>query len=172
MGKIEWAMWANEQAIVSCFVTILCGVLAVSGQFNLWGIGVYAILKGIVTFLIEYPRGKRQKGTSYPRRFQHPLSILISKGRLLTRNYFVRFVFYLCVSVPCCFMLPTILGALCYMITSLIYLVAAIKGEQWQPIEVDKEETGPKVIEQPRRPPPRRPDVSQRGPQENNSNQV
>ncbi|KAH9495655.1 hypothetical protein Btru_015557 [Bulinus truncatus] len=68
MGKIEWAMWANEQAIISCYVTLLGGILAVAGQFNLWGIGVYAVVKGILTFLLEYPRGKRQQGTSHPRR--------------------------------------------------------------------------------------------------------
>ncbi|KAH9495659.1 hypothetical protein Btru_015574 [Bulinus truncatus] len=104
-------------------------------------------------------------------RFQSPFSTIVSKGRLLTRNYFVRFILYLCISVPCCFMLPTILGALCYMITSLIYLVAAIKGEEWQPIVTDTETPGPKIIEAPQRPPPRRPEISQRLP-ENLNNQL
>ncbi|CAL1540087.1 unnamed protein product [Lymnaea stagnalis] len=163
MGQIEWAMWANEQAIASCFVSALGGILAVVGQFKLWGIGVYAIVIAVVTLILEYPRGKRQKGTSHPRKFQHPLTSVVSQGRLLTRNYFVRFVLYLSISVPCCFMLPTVLGALCYMITSIIYLVAGIRGEEWLPIIPNKEEVGPRVIEQPTRPPPRRPDTSQSG---------
>ncbi|XP_059170236.1 cytochrome b-245 light chain-like [Physella acuta] len=162
MGKIEWAMWANEHALASSFVMALDGILAVAGQFKLWEIGAYAIAAGIFTFILEYPRGKRSHGTSHPRRFQYPFALIVRQGRLLTRNYFVRFVFYLAIAVPCCFMLPTLLGALCYMLTSFIYLVAGIKGEEWLLIEPEKKSEGPKIIEAPTRPPPRTPDISHR----------
>ncbi|XP_005096802.1 cytochrome b-245 light chain [Aplysia californica] len=160
MGKIEWAMWANEQAIASSCVTALGGFIAAIGQFKNWQIGVYAIAAGVLTFALEYPRGKRQKGTSYERSFQRPLTIIVSQGRLLTRNYFVRFVLYLALSVPCCFVLPTLLGALCLMISGFIYLLAAVKGEEWHPVEAKKDEPGPKTIQEPKRPPPRRPETS------------
>uniref|UniRef100_A0A0B7BG76 Cytochrome b-245 light chain n=1 Tax=Arion vulgaris TaxID=1028688 RepID=A0A0B7BG76_9EUPU len=157
MGKIEWAMWANENAIASSLVLILGGILAVCGQFQFWEIGAYAISVGVLTFLLEYPRGKRQKGTSHERQFQYPLTVVISKGRLLTRNYFIRFVAYLVLCVPCCFILQTVLGAMCYMFTSFIYLVAGIKGEEWTPFIAKETEQGPTIIEEPRHPPPRKP---------------
>ncbi|BFZ00192.1 hypothetical protein BsWGS_03231 [Bradybaena similaris] len=156
MGQIEWAMWANENAIASSCVVILGGILAICGQFALWQIGVYSIIIGVIMLLLEYPRGKRQSGKSRGRKFQFPLSVLVSKARLLTRTYLIRFIVYLIISVPCCFILPTLLGALCYMTTSCIYLVAGIRGEEWTPIGREATQQGPAVFEEIRRPPPRR----------------
>jgi len=151
-------MWANEQAILTSGVTILCGIIAAAGQYKNWEIGVYAIAAGFITFILEYPRGKRRKGTSYQRKFQRPFAVIVAQGRFVTRNYFVRFVLYLILSVPCCFILPTLMGALCYMLCGLIYFVAAVKGEEWQPVlEVKSDQYGPEVIQEPSRPPPRRP---------------
>ncbi|XP_048253338.1 cytochrome b-245 light chain-like isoform X2 [Haliotis rufescens] len=94
-------------------------------------------------------------------RFQKPLTILVRCGGLVTRNYFIRFVFYLIISVPCCFVLPTLLGGMCYLITSAIYFVAALKGEEWKPAGLDTEsqsqQPGPRVLQPPSHPPPRRP---------------
>lgn len=157
MGKIEWSMWANEQALVSSAICILGGILAVAGQFSNWQFGAYAIAVAVLVAVLEYPKGKRAKGKSAERVFQFCFTIIVKQGRLLTRNYFVRFVFYLLISIACCFHLSTILGGICFMITSLIYLVAALKGEEWIPIENETEESGPKVIPQPKNPPPRRP---------------
>ncbi|CAG5123178.1 unnamed protein product [Candidula unifasciata] len=157
MGKIEWARWANENAIASSCVVIMGGILAVSGQFELWQVGVYSIIMGVLMILLEYPRGRRQKGTSPERKFQFPLSVVVSKGRLLTRSYLVRFIVYLIISVPCCFILPTLLGAVCYMTTGCIYLAAGISGEEWTPIGREPMQQGPTVFEEIRRPPPRGP---------------
>lgn len=57
-------------------------------------------------------------------------------------------------------MLATVLGCVCLGIASLIYLVAAIRGEHWEPILPRKEEVrkpGPSPAEPPQNPPPRPP---------------
>ncbi|KAK7114392.1 cytochrome b-245 light chain-like [Littorina saxatilis] len=160
MGKIEWSMWANEQALVSSAVALLGGILAVAGQFKYWQLGAYAIAVSLLVAILEYPRGKRQKGHTVERKFQFCFTAVVRQGRLLTRNYFVRFVFYLVISVACCFHLSTLLGGLCFMITSVIYMVAAIKGEEWIPVEPVEDSSGPAVIPEPRKPPPRKPPPS------------
>ncbi|GFR57854.1 cytochrome b-245 light chain [Elysia marginata] len=127
----------------------------------MWQIGIYAIIVGLVTLLLEYPRSKRRKGKhDHERSYQHFATVVVKQGGLLTRNYFIRFVFYLVISVPCCFILQTVLGAVCFIITSIIYLTAGVRGEEWQPIIPQKAEQGPKVIAEPTRPPPRRPDAA------------
>ncbi|KAL8612426.1 hypothetical protein ACOMHN_008411 [Nucella lapillus] len=157
MGKIEWAMWANEQALVSSAVALLGGILAVAGQFKHWQFGIYTIIIAALVAILEYPRGKRQKGRTVERLGQWCFTIVVRQGRLLTRNYFIRFVFHLVISVACCFHLSTLLGGVCFIITSIIYMVAALKGEEWLPVEREEESTGPRVIPQPKNPPPRRP---------------
>lgn len=57
-------------------------------------------------------------------------------------------------------MLPTVLGCVCVAIASLIYLLAAIRGEQWEPIMPrveSKERPGQSMKEPPSNPPPRPP---------------
>ncbi|XP_076470324.1 cytochrome b-245 light chain-like isoform X2 [Babylonia areolata] len=129
MGKTEWSMWANEQALVSSAVALLGGLLAVAGQFKNWQFGVYAIVISLLVAVLEYPRGKRQK------------------GRTVERT----------ISVACCFHLSTVLSGVCFIITSIIYMVAALKGEEWIPVEREKESSGPNIIPEPKNPPPRRP---------------
>lgn len=160
MGKTEWSVWANEQAVVSSAVALLGGILAVAGQFKYWEFGAYAIAASVLVFILEYPRGKRQKGRTVQRKFQHCLTLVVRCGGLLTRNYFVRFVLYLILSIGCCFHLSTLLGGMSFIITSALYLVAAIKGEEWIPVEREPDPTdtsGPSIIPEPRKPPPRLP---------------
>ncbi|XP_050397549.1 cytochrome b-245 light chain isoform X2 [Patella vulgata] len=135
MGKIEWAMWANEQALATSAVVILGGVIAVAGQFKNWQFGVYGIVVGVLVLILEYPRGARKNGKCLERKF----------------------------TVPCCFILPTLLGGMCFFITSAIYFTAAIKGEEWKPVleDITKRKQGPTVIEPPRHPPPRHPPQQQ-----------
>ncbi|XP_064599018.1 cytochrome b-245 light chain-like [Liolophura sinensis] len=164
MGQIEWAMWANEQAIVSSVVTILGGIIAIAGQFNRWQIGIYAISVGFLVFLLEYPRGKRQKGNTIERMYQQYMTRVIRCGGPVTRNYYVRFVLHLVICVPLVFILPTLLGGASLLITSAIYFVAAIKGEEWKPVGLDRKQSpskkaGPKasISRPPKRAPPRGP---------------
>lgn len=133
MRQIEWAMWANEQAITSALITSLGGILGVTQVFKNWGFGVYGICIGIIVFLFEYPRSKRKKGTTNTRPYQKCLTIILNKLGVVSRNYFFRFIWYILVGVPCCFQLPVVLGGVCFFITSIIYFVAAMRGEAWQP---------------------------------------
>ena len=68
MGRqIEWAMWANEQAIASCLVMFTGGVLGVSSlllQFPhvRWWVSVYAVFVSPLILCVEYARSKPLKG--------------------------------------------------------------------------------------------------------------
>nr|KAF6285506.1 cytochrome b-245 alpha chain [Myotis myotis] len=67
MGQIEWAMWANEQALASGLILITGGIVATAGQFTQWYFGAYSIVAGVFVCLLEYPRGKRRKGSTMER---------------------------------------------------------------------------------------------------------
>lgn len=78
----------------------------------------------------------------------------------LTRNYYVRAVLHFLLSVPAGFLLATILGTVCLVIASVIYLLAAIRGEQWTPIESkpkERPQVGGTIKQPPTNPPPRPP---------------
>ena len=164
MGQIEWAMWANEQAIASCSITLLGGIIGITGFFKGWEIGIYAIAAGIVIFVFEYPRGKRLNGRTQERMCQKPFTRILSCCGPVSRNYFARFIMHLILCIPLCFMLATILGGISLFITSMIYLVAAFHGEEWKPVGIEElEETAKKDVKsfrQPKRPPPRAPPES------------
>uniref|UniRef100_A0A8Q3WL26 Cytochrome b-245 light chain n=1 Tax=Homo sapiens TaxID=9606 RepID=A0A8Q3WL26_HUMAN len=67
MGQIEWAMWANEQALASGLILITGGIVATAGRFTQWYFGAYSIVAGVFVCLLEYPRGKRKKGSTMER---------------------------------------------------------------------------------------------------------
>uniref|UniRef100_A0A8C8TBG9 Cytochrome b-245 light chain n=1 Tax=Peromyscus maniculatus bairdii TaxID=230844 RepID=A0A8C8TBG9_PERMB len=132
MGQIEWAMWANEQALASGLILITGGIVATAGRFTQWYFGAYSIAAGVLICLLEYPRGKRKKGSTMER----------------------------WLSVPAGFLLATILGTVCLVIASVIYLLAAIRGEQWTPIEPkpkERPQVGGTIKQPPTNPPPRPP---------------
>nr|XP_047137662.1 cytochrome b-245 light chain isoform X2 [Hydra vulgaris] len=121
MGKIEWAMWANEQGVISCYVLFLGGVLGVSSHalpilHKRWQIAAYSMALAFFVLLIEYPRSKRKSGRTIERRS----------------------------GVPCLFCVGTVLGGICLIITSIIYLKAAIADEQW--IACEKETVSKKTL--------------------------
>uniref|UniRef100_A0A8C5XY64 Cytochrome b-245 light chain n=1 Tax=Microcebus murinus TaxID=30608 RepID=A0A8C5XY64_MICMU len=135
MGQIEWAMWANEQALASGLILITGGIVATAGQFTQWYFGAYSIAAGVFVCLLEYPRGKRAKGSTMERCGQRYMTAVVKLFGPLTRNYYIRAVLHLLLSVPAGFLLATILGTACLAIASGIYLLAAVRGEQWTPIE-------------------------------------
>lgn len=158
MGEIEWAMWANEQAVLSSFVVILGGILSWIGMFKRWQISIYAVIVGVLIFIIEYPRGKRQNGRTKERICQRFLTPIVRSLGFFGRNYFVRFVLYLGFSIPCGFLLSTILGGACLCISSIIYLVAALAGEEWKPcvLAYEASQQNPSTADTaPSEPPPR-----------------
>jgi len=160
MGHTEWAMWANEQGVISSVVLIMGGILGTAAQFRKWYFAVYTLVLGFLVLVIEYPRGKREKGKKTVERWhQTPFTKFVKCFGVLGRNYWFRFVFYILTAVPPCFFLSTILGGASLVFTSLIYLRAAISGETWKPCLPD-EKADPstnKPSEPPKQPPPRGP---------------
>ncbi|XP_040838177.1 cytochrome b-245 light chain isoform X2 [Ochotona curzoniae] len=141
MGQIEWAMWANEQALASGLILITGGIVATAGRFTQWYFGTYSIAAGALVCLLEYPRGRRAKGSTMER----------------------------WLSVPAGFLLSTILGTACLVIASIIYLLAAVRGEQWTPIEPrpkERPQVGGTIKQPPTNPPPRPPAEARRKPTE------
>ncbi|XP_068617136.1 cytochrome b-245 light chain [Brachionichthys hirsutus] len=160
MGKIEWAMWANEQALASGLILLTGGIVGVAGQFRGWQIAAYAVAAGVFVCLLEYPRSKKAKGTSVQRPAQYCFTICVKAFGPLTRNYYIRAGLHAAICVPGAFMLATVLGCVCLGIASLIYLVAAIRGEHWEPNVPVKEIRQPvaqSIKNPPQNPPPRPP---------------
>ncbi|XP_073082932.1 cytochrome b-245 light chain isoform X1 [Manis javanica] len=170
MGQIEWAMWANEQALASGLILITGGIVATAGQFTQWYFGVYSIAAGLFVSLLEYPRGKRKKGSTMERCGQKFMTKVVKMFGPLSRNYYIRAFLHLGLSVPAGFLLATILGTACLAIASSIYLLplrvpqAAVHGEQWIPIESKPKERPPAggAIQQPPTNPPPRPPAEAR----------
>ncbi|XP_053304716.1 cytochrome b-245 light chain [Spea bombifrons] len=165
MGQIEWAMWANEQALASGLILMTGGIVAVAGQFKGWEFGAYAIAAGVFVTLLEYPRSKRKKGSTIERCGQKCMTSVLKVFGPLTRNYYVRAVLHAGLAVPGGFILATILGTVCLGIASIIYFLAALRGEEWRPIEL-KPPSKPRVAETikrpPENPPPRPPPEARR----------
>ncbi|KAM9825091.1 cytochrome b-245 light chain [Syngnathus typhle] len=159
MGKIEWAMWANEQALASGLILLTGGIVGVAGLFRGWQFAAYAIVAGVFIFLLEYPRSRRAKGTGVERKGQYCFTVCVKAFGPLTRNYYVRAFLHAALSVPAGFMLATVLGCVCLAIASLIYLSAAIHGEHWEPIlpRVEVRRAAPSIKNPPQNPPPRPP---------------
>ncbi|WAR12828.1 CY24A-like protein [Mya arenaria] len=95
MSQIEWAMWANEQAITTSCVLFLGGVVGIAGMFKYWQFGIYGVFISLVIAILEWPRSKRKKGNTTERRYQRPFTVIVNKFGVAGKNYFVRFVFYL-----------------------------------------------------------------------------
>uniref|UniRef100_A0A7M4EH83 Cytochrome b-245 light chain n=2 Tax=Crocodylus porosus TaxID=8502 RepID=A0A7M4EH83_CROPO len=121
-------------------VLVAGGIVAVVGQFKGWQFAAYSIAAGVLICLLEYPRGRRKKGSTMERWGQKYLTAVVKVFGLLTRNYYIRAILHAALAVPAGFLLATILGTACLGIASVIYLLAAVRGEEWQPIEQKPQE--------------------------------
>eukprot|EP00051_Salpingoeca_urceolata_P027647 m.482546 g.482546 ORF g.482546 m.482546 type:complete len:288 (-) comp22576_c0_seq1:211-1074(-) len=163
--KIEWAMFANVLGVTFGGLLVIGGVISQTEEFDFQRIGIFSMAAGAFVFLIEYPRGKRQRGRTIPRRFQHYVTPLVEKTGPLASNYFLRALVWIGASVPQFFSLaliiPGIVGAVC----ATVYFYAAFRGEQWVPLAAPKEDTpkpAGRILEAPKRAPPRLPDGVQK----------
>ncbi|NXW90331.1 CY24A protein, partial [Alopecoenas beccarii] len=164
MGQIEWAMWANEQALAAGLsecggcrgrTWLLPGVPSVPDPA-----GTPSGAAGALVCLLEYPRSKRKKGSTMERCGQKYLTAVVKVFGPLTRNYYIRAILHAALAVPAGFLLSTILGTVCLGIASGIYLLAAVRGEEWRPIEQKPRErphVGDTIKQPPSNPPPRPP---------------
>ncbi|XP_006008328.1 cytochrome b-245 light chain isoform X2 [Latimeria chalumnae] len=154
---------------------LIGGIVGVAGQFKNWQFAAYGIAAGVFICLLEYPRGKRTKGTNMERPGQKYMTAVVKVFGPLTRNYFVRAGLLAGLAVPGGFILATVLGTVCLGIASIIYLLAAFRGEQWKPIElktVQKTRLEESITKPPMNPPPRPPADFRRKPEDLSSGGV
>ncbi|NXI87332.1 CY24A protein, partial [Rhipidura dahli] len=162
MGQIEWAMWANEQALAAGLSE--CGGLGrvpvppTEGLLGTAGGRRRGRPGSVLVCLLEYPRSRRKKGSTMERCGQKYLTAVVKLLGPLTRNYYIRAVLHAALAVPAGFLLSTILGTVCLGIASGIYLLAAVRGEEWRPIEQkprERPQMGDTIKQPPSNPPPR-----------------
>ncbi|NXY26326.1 CY24A protein, partial [Atrichornis clamosus] len=166
MGQIEWAMWANEQALAAGLSECggRTGVCGLEGAGRVMGTRVLQRIPrragGVLVCLLEYPRSKRKKGSTMERCGQKYMTAVVKLFGPLTRNYYIRAFLHAALAVPAGFLLSTILGTVCLGIASGIYLLAAVRGEEWRPIEQkprERPQVGGTIKQPPSNPPPRPP---------------
>ncbi|NXN95986.1 CY24A protein, partial [Rhinopomastus cyanomelas] len=165
MGQIEWAMWANEQALAAGLIHFHesrgSHTQHLPGTPHAGLLGHNLGVAGVLVCLLEYPRSKRQKGSTMERCGQKYLTAVVKVFGPLTRNYYIRAILHAALAVPAGFLLSTILGTVCLGIASGIYLLAAVRGEEWRPIEQKPREPrrmgGDTIRQPPSNPPPRPP---------------
>ncbi|XP_005052360.1 PREDICTED: cytochrome b-245 light chain, partial [Ficedula albicollis] len=58
-------------------VLLTGGIVAVAGQFKGWYFAAYSIAAGVLVCLLEYPRSKRQKGSTMERCGQKYLTAVV-----------------------------------------------------------------------------------------------
>uniref|UniRef100_A0A8C9M088 Cytochrome b-245 light chain n=1 Tax=Piliocolobus tephrosceles TaxID=591936 RepID=A0A8C9M088_9PRIM len=154
---ILWYLWANQGRCLSAVF---------SGRKEAWvpwgrRQGSRGVLSG---------RGPAALSPLPPsRRGQKYMTSVVKLFGPLTRNYYVRAVLHLLLSVPAGFLLATILGTACLAIASGIYLLAAVRGEQWTPIEPkprERPQIGGTIKQPPSNPPPRPPAEARKKPSE------
>ncbi|KAB0404688.1 hypothetical protein E2I00_019646, partial [Balaenoptera physalus] len=112
------------------------GIVATAGQFAQWYLGAYSMYPpaahpgfsaaGVLICLLEYPRGKRSKGSTMESG-QKYLTRVVKVFGPLTSNYYIRAFLHLGLSVPAGFLLATILGTACLAIASSIYLLQVVE---------------------------------------------
>jgi hypothetical protein len=153
-STIEWAMWANEHVLLTGYVLAIFSILTVIFRFSLWQIAIYGLCLAVLIILIEYPRSGRIVKKSKARPLQNYPSVLLTKLGPFARNYFIRFVAYILLSIPCLFLISTIAPAISLVIGAGVYGLAALYEEQWIPVEAKTKDA---TIPMPTRPPPREP---------------
>jgi hypothetical protein len=96
-----------------------------------------------------------------PHSYQHALTPWVQKLPCIT-NFFFRFVLYIMMSIPCFFELPCLVGAICLALGGMIYFVASLKRESWEPLMPPRERKlgGGTTVHAPTRAPPRLPSAS------------
>lgn len=98
---------------------------------------IWGLIGSLIIFVIEYPRSKRNYSRRGGRVKQRPMQwVLVNfvNCTVLFRYYYVRFIVYLVVAMPCLFLFPTCASGLLIVIGSCVYLLAAFKKEVWLPM--------------------------------------
>uniref|UniRef100_A0A8C3K8I7 Cytochrome b-245 light chain n=1 Tax=Calidris pygmaea TaxID=425635 RepID=A0A8C3K8I7_9CHAR len=136
MGQIEWAMWANEQALAAG-LSECGGGPREGGRSSGW----CRVRGGVQRVLLC-------RGQKY-------LTAVVKVFGPLTRNYYIRAVLHAALAVPAGFLLSTILGTVCLGIASGIYLLVSGKpgclasGDPQIPRDAQLLREGPQILGNP-----------------------
>ncbi|XP_039262502.1 cytochrome b-245 light chain-like [Styela clava] len=162
--SIQWSMWANETALMGAWIVVLGGIVGIIGgaveEFQYWlPFGIYSLVFGLLVVMLEYPRGKKNKGNTVTRSHQEIFTKINHKMYKFTRSYYIRALVLFLVCLPAGVIVPTFFGAFCLLSASIIYLVAAIRNEEWTPvgIQLDRAQRIDTISSPPSKPPPRLP---------------
>ena len=147
-------MWANEHVLLTGYVLAIFSILTIIYQFALWQIAIYGLVLALFIIVFEYPRSGRIVKKSRSRPLQVYPAVLVTKMGSVGRNYFIRFVAYILLAMPCLFLISTVAPALSLVVGAGAYGLAALYQEQWKPVEQKAKET---AMPMPTRPPPRTP---------------
>lgn len=159
-------MWANETAFLGSWLVFIGAIVGIIGgvveKFDYWmGVGIYGVAAGLFLIVLEYPRGKKTKGNTVTRSHHEIFTKINFQCYPLTSNYYIRAGLLFLMGVPAGIIVPTFFGGFCLLSASVIYLVAAIKNEKWEPVGINV--TGrapgrdPSISSPPDKPPPRLP---------------
>ena len=67
MARIEFGLWANEQAVFGSIFLMLASIVSAAGQFPRWEPAIAAGVLSILVLFIEYSRPGRDKKRVVPR---------------------------------------------------------------------------------------------------------
>ena len=67
MTRIEFALWANEQAVFGIIFLVMAAIVSAAGQFPRWEASVAAGILGLLLLAVEWSRPARSKGRVQPR---------------------------------------------------------------------------------------------------------
>lgn len=156
-NPISWSMWANVLAVYAAFIMIGTGIITQFANFPRASyIGPPVIALGGIVLIIEWPRGKRVKGSTIPREFQQYVQPIVLFLGPAGRNLFFRAILWVGASIVCYFTFPTLIAGVVLTFSALVYFLAAFLGETWQPLDPEREErAGPQINQAPSKPPPR-----------------
>ncbi|OXB65063.1 hypothetical protein ASZ78_008346 [Callipepla squamata] len=135
------------------------GLTKVAYTFDAGPNAVIFMLEDTVDEFVEVVRRSFPPASNGDHGQRYMTAVLKAFGPL-TRNYYIRAILHAALAVPAGFLLSTILGTVCLGIASGIYLLAAVRGEEWRPIEQKPRERphmGDTIKQPPSNPPPRPP---------------
>ena len=67
MTRIEFALWANEQAVFGIVFLVMASIVSAAGQFPRWEASVAAGALALLLLAVEWSRPARSKGRVQPR---------------------------------------------------------------------------------------------------------
>ena len=141
-SRISFGIWANMQAFIASFA--LLGGAIIASSFSqtsntlLYIGGQYVkylnIPIALFVMFVEYPRGlKKDGGRVEERPFQSYIAPIHYLTFFVGRNYFIRSIVYILLSLPSQLSLSTTMAGFMLISSGFFYFIAALYDEGWNP---------------------------------------